>query len=135
MKKRPLAFLLVTIIICAAAAAYFITRNPSAQTRTWQLSNQISGAGTQDIAEFTMNNNWRAVWSIEKRTANLFIVAVYSKIGGGYSLVMEDDESDTAAAQGILQVNSTGSFIVRVVAISDTEWSLRIEEYVLVAPT
>jgi hypothetical protein len=135
MKKRPLAFLLAIIIICAAAATYLITRNPSAQTREWQLSTQMAGAGTQDTTEFNMSSQWRITWNIQKRTGPLFIIAVYSKTDSGYPLFWEDDESDTTATEGVLLMNSTGTFLVRVVAVSDTEWSLRIEEYAPVAPT
>jgi hypothetical protein len=135
MKKRPLAFLLVIIIICAAAATYLITRNLSAQTRAWQLSTQMSCAGTQDTTEFNMSNQWRIIWNIQKRTGPLFIIAVYSKTDSGYPLFYEDDESDTTATDGTLLMNSTGTFLVRMVALSDTEWNLRIEEYAPVKPT
>lgn len=133
MKKTPMAFLLVIVII--GATVYFITRGPSAQTRTWQSFDQISGAGTQDITELNMSDQWRVVWNIGKRTAPLFIIAVYSKTGTQYPQVAEDDQSDTNATEGILLMNSTGSFIIRVVAASDTEWNLRIEEHMLVKPT
>jgi len=66
MKKRSRAFLVVIAVIGAAAAAYVIVRNPFAPTGTWQLSGQISGAGTQDTTEFTINTHWRIVWNITK---------------------------------------------------------------------
>jgi hypothetical protein len=131
MKKRSLAFLVVIAVIGAAVAAYAIVRNPFAPTGTWQLSSQISGTGTQETTEFTINTQWRILWNITKQTANFFIVDVYAKNGSGnYSLIVDADASDTGATQGLLQVDYTGSFVIRVVAASDTEWSLRIIEFV-----
>jgi hypothetical protein len=60
----------------------------------------------------------------------LFVVAVYVKNGDKYSPVAEADATDINATQGILQVDYTGSFVIRVDTLSDTGWSLRIEEFV-----
>lgn len=129
-KKQRRALLLLIVVIGAAAVAYFIIRNPLAQTGAWQLSSQVSGVGTQDTTEFTMNSQWRIIWSIQNRTFNLFVVAAYVKNGTGYSPIAEDDESDTSATQGVIEVHYTGNFFIRVVAASDQEWNLRIEEFV-----
>jgi hypothetical protein len=60
MKRKDWVALSLAIVIIGAAA-YAITRNSPGQTGTWQLSNQISGAGYYDTAEFTMSNQWRVV--------------------------------------------------------------------------
>lgn len=134
MKKKQLtpalALLVITITVGGAVAAYIASKNTPAQTGTWQLYNQVSGVGTDATTEFTMNSSWRTLWTVKNPPYNLFIVTAYLNVGGKYSPIAEEDGSDTNATQGILQVNSTGSFVVRVVAMSATEWSLRIEKFI-----
>jgi hypothetical protein len=130
-KKRRIALLLSVIVTVAvvAAVAYLLVRNPFAPTGAWQLSSQVSGVGPQDTTNFTMNNQWRIIWSIQNRTFNLFIIDVYVRNGTSYSPIADDDESDTTALQGVIQVNYEGNFFIRVIAASDQEWNLQIEQF------
>lgn len=129
MKRKELIALSLSIVIIGAAVAYVIIKNPFAQTRTWHLSGPpLSGEGSQDTEPFNMSNQWRVSWSIESRTTNLFIVAVYAGPGYADPPVAEADESDTGAVQGGLIMYYTGTFVIRVVAAQDTQWTLRIEE-------
>ncbi|MCJ7422671.1 hypothetical protein MUP01_00160 [Candidatus Bathyarchaeota archaeon] len=130
MKKKELATLSLLLIIIGAVTAYVVIKNPFAPAGTWQVASQISGTGNQDTTEFTMNSQWCLAWRIDNRTANLFIVEVYARNSSGFSRVAETDESDTNATQGEFPVDFTGSFVIRVVAASDTSWSLRILELV-----
>ena len=130
MKKKELIALSLSIIVIGAVAAYAIIKNPFAKTRTWHLFGQVSGAGNQDTTPFNMSNQWRVSWSIDNRTTNLFIVAVYAGPGYRDPPVAEADESDTNAVRGglIIDYTGTGTFVIRVVAAQDTQWTLRIEE-------
>jgi len=131
MKKKRLVTLSLSILIIGAVVAAFIAmKNAPAQTGAWQQSPPISGTGRQDTTEFVMNNQWRIIWTIQNQTTNLFLVAVYAKNGTGYSPIADADESDTNATQGILPVDYTGRFIIRVVTSDDTEWTLHIQEFV-----
>jgi hypothetical protein len=128
MKKKELAALSLSIVVIGAVAAFVIIRNPFAQTGTWELFSQVSGAGTRETTEFNMSDRWCVAWSIGNQStrANYFIVTVYARNDGGFSPIIETDESDTNATEGILPVDYMGSFVIRVVAADDTEWNLRI---------
>lgn len=126
-KKQQVALALAIIIIVAAAIVYeFISTKPSA----WHaVAPPLSGSGTQDIAPFTMDNTWRVGWAINRQNDPLFILSVYVKNDtGGYSWVADTSETVTNTTQGILPVFYTGTFVMRVVTSSETEWTLLIEE-------
>jgi hypothetical protein len=124
-KKQVTMALLAIIAVAAAIAAYAII---SAKPGNWQLLAQVSNSGHQDTTEFTMNNTWRVVWVINKQNDNLFVLAVYIKTSTGYSWLADTSEADTNSTQGVLPVLETGTFVIRVVASDDTEWTLSIEE-------
>jgi hypothetical protein len=130
-EKEQIAILLSAIIVVAAIAAYGIIRSSSGQAGTWKLFGQFSGAGINTTTEFTMTNRWRIVYSIEKRIAyDEFVIDVFIWNGTGYPWFTTRDESDTTATQGILSVDQTGTFFIQVNDLSDTKWSLQIEEFV-----
>jgi hypothetical protein len=134
MKKNTeiaLALLLVIAMIGVAVVAYVTGRNPPLQSFDWQVVAQISGAGRQDTTEFSMNNPWRVAWSIQKQSDNFFLVAVYIKNGTGYSPIAEADEAETNTTQGLVPVSYTGSFVIRVIAMNETEWTLQIQKPVV----
>jgi hypothetical protein len=128
MKKEKQTALVVAIIIIIAAAiiAYTVI---SAKPGTWQIDAPISNTGIQDTTEFVMNNTWRIAWIINKQNDNLFFLAVSIKNGTGYSSVADASETDTNTTRGILPVPYKGTFIIRVVASSETEWTLYIKEF------
>lgn len=131
MKKNTeiaLALLLVIAMVGVAVVAYVAGRNPPSQSFDWQVVAQISGSGRHDTTEFSMNNAWRVAWSIQKQSENFFFLAVYINNGTGYSPVAEADEQDTNTTQGFVPVSYTGSFVIRVIAMNETEWTLQIQE-------
>jgi hypothetical protein len=65
---------------------------------------------------------------INKQSENLFLVAAAIKNGTEYYPVVDASETYTNTTRGILPVPYTGTFIIRVVTSSDTEWTLYIEE-------
>lgn len=76
-----------------------------------------------------MDNMWRVGWAINMQSDPLFILEVYRKNDtGGYSWVTDVSASDVSAAQGILPVFYTGTFVMRVITSNETEWTLLIEE-------
>lgn len=126
-KKQQVALALAIIIIVAAAVAYeFISAKPS----TWHVvAPPLSGSGTQDTTEFIMDNTWRVEWVINRQNDPLFILEVHRKNDtGGYSWVTDVSATDVSAPQGILPVPYTGTFVMRVIASNETEWTLLIEE-------
>jgi hypothetical protein len=125
--KQDALVLAIIIIVAVAIVAYVIV---SAKPGTWQLDTTISNAGYQDTTPFTMNNTWRIAWVINKQNDNLFTAAVYMKNGTGYSWVTDCSEMDTNTTQGLLPVPYTGTFVIRVVASNETEWTLLIWELV-----
>jgi hypothetical protein len=128
LKSRTLGILsLLTIVLAIAFAAYIVTN--TARARAWQTAQEISNTGKQDTTEFSMNNPWRILWKMDNYTSTLFLVAVYEKSGTGYSVVAEADYADTNSTTGILPVQYTGSFVIRVVTMDDTEWTLAIQEF------
>jgi len=134
MKKNTeiaLALLLVIALVGVAIVAYVTGTNPLPQNIDWQVAAQISGAGRQDTTEFSMNNPWRVAWSIQKQSDNFFFLAVYIKNGTGYSPIAEADETETNTTQGFVPVSYTGSFVIRVIAMNETEWTLQIQEPVV----
>lgn len=134
MKKNTeiaLALLLVIALVGVAVVAYVAGINPSPQSFDWQVAAQISGAGRQDTTAFSMNDSWRVAWSIQKQSDNFFFLAVYIKNGTGYSSIAEADETDTNTTQGFVPVSYRGSFVIRVIAMNETEWTLQIQEPVV----
>lgn len=127
MKKANQNALVLAIIILVVAAiiGYAIT---SAKPGTWELDTTISNTGHQDTTAFAMNNTWRIAWVINKQSDNLFTLAVYMKNGTGYSWVTDCNEADTNTTRGLLPVPYTGTFVLRVVASDETEWTLLIWE-------
>ena len=75
-----------------------------------------------------MNNAWRIEWIFNKQSNNLFLVAAAIKNGTKYYPVGDASETYTNTTRGILRVPYTGTFIIRVITSSDTEWTLYIEE-------
>jgi len=128
-KKQQIALTLAIIVMVAAAVVYAVI---SAKPGIWQVYAQpISGSGTQDTTEFSMNNMWRVEWVITVQSDPLFILEVYRKNDtGGYSWVTEASATDVSASEGILPVFYTGTFVMRVIASDETEWILIIEEHV-----
>jgi hypothetical protein len=134
MKKNTeiaLALLLVITLVGVAVVVYVAGRNPPTQSFDWHVAAQISGAGRQDTTAFSMNNPWRVAWSIQKQSDNFFLLAVYIKNGTGYSSIAEADETETNTTQGFVPVSYTGSFVIRVIAMNETEWTLQIQEPVV----
>ena len=123
-----LALVLVMVMIGVAVVAYVTERNVGSQSYDWQVVAQLSGAGRHDTTEFSMNSPWRVAWSIQKQTDNFFLVAVYINNGTGYTSIAEAAETDTNTTQGFVPVSYTGSFVVRVLAMNETEWTLQIQE-------
>jgi hypothetical protein len=126
-KKQQVALALAIIIIVAAAVAYEVI---SAKPSTWHVvAPPLSNSGTQDTEEFTMDNMWRVEWTINRQNDPLFILEVHRKNDTGeYSLVTDTSATDVSAAQGTLPVPYTGTFVMRVIASNETEWTLLIEE-------
>lgn len=75
-----------------------------------------------------MSNKWRVIWKIDNDTYD-FLVAVYIKDSGGYSVVAETYAADMNSTIGVIPVDYTGSFIIRVVTSDDIGWSLKIQEF------
>ena len=124
-QKRVALALAIIILVTAAIVAYAVI---SAKPSTWQIGARLSNKGHQDTTAFTMNNTWRIAWIISKQNDNLFVLAVYMKNETGYSWVTDASETDTNTTRGILPVPYTGTFVIRVVASDETEWTLVIEE-------
>ncbi len=124
-REKQITLALEIIIMVAVVIATYAAI--SAKPSTWQIDARLSNSGNQDTTEFVMNNTWRIAWTINKQTDNLFVLAVYMKNDTGYSWVTDTIESDTNTTQGILSVPHTGTFIIRVVATNETEWTLLIE--------
>jgi hypothetical protein len=131
MKKEKQAALAVAIIIIVVAAivAYAVYAVIYAKPSTWQIDATISSTGIQDTTEFVMNNTWRIEWIINKQGDNLFVVVAAVKNGTEYYPVADASEADVNATRGVLPVFYTGTFIIRVITSSDTEWTLYIEEF------
>ena len=86
-KKHQVALALSIIIIVAAAIVYEAI---SAKPSTWQVDARLSGSGTKDTTEFTMDTRWRIEWAIIRQNDPLFILSVYMKNDtGGYSWVAD----------------------------------------------
>jgi hypothetical protein len=129
-EKQTALAVAITIIVAAAIVAYaVISAKPiNRSIGTLQIDARLSNTGTQDTTEFVMNTTWRIEWIINKQNDNLFFLAALIKNGTGYSPVADTSETDTNTTRGILPVPYTGTFIIRVIASSDTEWTLYIEE-------
>jgi hypothetical protein len=123
-KQTVLAVTIIIIVIAAVAAYEVISAKPSA----WQTDASLSNSGSQDTTTFIMNNTWAVAWIINKQNDNLFTLAVYMKNDTGYFPVTDASETDTNTTRGVLPVPYTGTFVIRVIASSDTQWTLLIEE-------
>lgn len=124
-EKRVALAVAVIIIVMAAVAAYEVI---SAKPGAWQIDAQLSNSGSQDTTAFIMNNTWAIAWRINKQNDNLFTLAVYMKNDTGYFPVTEMSETDTNTTQGVLPVPYSGTFIIRVIAPIETQWTLQIED-------
>ncbi len=127
-KHQDIVLTLVIITMVATVIAYAVI---SAKPSVWQVDAQLSGVGNQDTTEFTMNNVWRVEWIITRQNDPMFILEVHRKNDtGGYSWVTDVSATEVSAAQGTLPVFYTGTFVIRVIASDDTQWTLVIEERV-----
>jgi hypothetical protein len=125
-KEKQAAFVLaIIVVVIAASAAYELI---SAKPSTWQIYTEVTNSGTQDTNEFTINNTWAIAWKINKQNDNLFLVAVYMRNVTAYSEVANTAEADTNTTQGVLHVPYTGTFVIRIIASDETQWTLLIEE-------
>ena len=126
MKGRTLGILALLIVVIGIILAVFISNNNA----VWQTAGEISGKGKQDTTEFNVSNKWRVIWKIDNDTYD-FLVAVYIKDSGGYSPIPETETyaADVNSTIGVIPVDYTGSFIIRVVTSDDIAWSLKIQEF------
>jgi hypothetical protein len=126
MKGKTLGILALLIVVIGIILAVYITNNNA----VWQTAGEISGKGKQDTTEFNVSNKWRVIWKIDNDTYD-FLVAVYIKNNGGYSVIpgTETYAADVNSTIGVIPVDYTGSFIIRVVTPDDIGWSLRIQEF------
>jgi hypothetical protein len=126
MKGKTLGILALLIVVIGIILAVFISNNNA----VWQTAGEISGKGKQDTTEFNVSNKWRVIWKIDNDTYD-FLVAVYIKNNGGYSVIpgTETYAADVNSTIGVIPVDYTGSFIIRVVTPDDIGWSLRIQEF------
>jgi hypothetical protein len=126
MKGKTLGILALLIVVIGIILAVFISNNNA----VWQTAGEISGKGKQDTTEFNVSNKWRVIWKIDNDTYD-FLVAVYIKDSDGYSPIPETETyaADVNSTIGVIPVDYTGSFIIRVVTPDDIGWSLRIQEF------
>ena len=124
MKGKTLGILALLIVVVGIILAVYITNNNA----VWQTAGEISGKGKQDTTEFNVNNKWRVVWKIDNDTYD-FLVAVYIRDNSGYSEVAVTYALDMNSTVGVIPVDYTGSFIIRVVTPDDIGWSLKIQEF------
>ncbi len=124
MKGKTLGILALLIVVIGIAVAVSIANNNA----VWQTAGEISGKGKQDTTEFNVSNKWRVIWKIDNDTYDFLIVAVYIKDSSGYSVVAET-AADINSTIGVIPVDYTGSFIIRVVTPDDIAWSLKIQEF------
>jgi hypothetical protein len=124
-KQAALALAVIVIVIVAIAAYEVISAKPS----TLHIDMVLTNSGSQDTTEFTINNTWAVAWKINNQSDNLFLLSVfYLRNVTIFSEVANAAETDTNLTQGVLPVPYTGSFIIRVIASNDTQWTLVIEE-------
>jgi hypothetical protein len=128
-KKQTAIGVAIIIIVAAAIAGYAVYEVISAKPSIWLIETTISNKGRQDTTAFTINNPWRVAWVINSQNDQLFTLAVYVKNGTGYSWVTECHETDTNTTSGILPVPNTGTFVMRVVASDETQWTLYVEAF------
>jgi hypothetical protein len=132
LKGRTVGILLLLIIVIGIAiAAYLATNSKPAGTGIWQIDTEISNKGKQDTTEFVMSNPWRIIWKMDKyTTSGYFLVGVYRQNETGFSTIAEANAANTNSTVGVLPVEYTGSFVIRVLTSDDTEWTLVLEEFV-----
>ena len=126
MKGKTLGILALLIVVIGIVVAVYSANNNA----VWQTAGEISGKGKQDTTEFNVSNKWRVIWKIDNDTYD-FLVAVYIKDSGGYSPIPETETyaADVNSTIGVISVDYTGSFIIRVVTPDDIGWSLKIQEF------
>jgi len=128
MKGKTLGILaLLIVVVGVAGAAVYISRS-SPDNAVWLTAGEISGKGKQDTTEFDLSNKWRVVWKIDNDTYD-FLVAVFIKDSGVYSVVAEMYAGDMNSTMGVIPLDYTGRFIIRVVTSDDIGWSLKIQEF------
>lgn len=127
MKGKTLGILALLIVVIGIILAVYIS-NSAHDNAVWQTAGEISGKGKQDTTEFNVSNKWRIIWKIDNDTYD-FLVAVYIKDSSGYSVVDETYAADVNSTIGVIPVDYTGSFIIRVVTSDDIAWSLTIQEF------
>jgi len=129
MKGKTLGILAILIVVIGIVVAVYIS-NSAPDNAVWQTAGEISGKGKQDTTEFNVSNKWRVIWKIDNDTYD-FLVAVYIKDSGVYSVVGDAYAGDMNSTIGVIPVDYAGSFIIRVVTSDDIGWSLKIQELVM----
>ena len=124
MKGKALGILALLIVVIGVVVAVYIANNNA----VWKTAGEISGKGSQDTTEFNVSNKWRVIWKIDNDTYD-FLVAVYIRDNSGYSEVAVTYALDMNSTVGVIPVDYTGSFIIRVVTPDDIGWSLKIQEF------
>ena len=129
MNRKEKQGVLAGVIIIIAVAAVVVYAAMTARPLAWQADGPpLSSNGTQDTEPFTMNNTWRVAWMTQQFDP-MFILAVYIKNDvGGYSWIADVGEEVTNTTQGILPMPYVGTFVIRVIASNETQWTILIEE-------
>lgn len=130
MKRRVIIILAAVVIAVVIILSFlFIVLRPS-QGKDWYFFDYLSGQGDYESPTFTLQNQWRVRWAYRNSTAfNLFGAFVYGKLGITFSPILSVTQDDTNETNGVLDVNYTGSFYIRVISVDSVHWNMTVEEY------
>ncbi len=98
---------------------------------TWHLFDNVWGQGDHTTSVFTINHPWRINWNYSSTKAyrGVFGVMAYAKFEIEWHAIAIDGSTITNSTSGVLSVNQTGAFYLRVIANDWVAWRLEIEEY------
>lgn len=130
MKRRNIVILAAVVVaVVIVLSLLFVVLRPG-QGKDWYFFDYLAGQGNYESPTFTLQNQWRIKWAYSNTTTfNLFGAFVYGKPGITFSPILSVTQDDTSESSGILNVNYTGSFYIRVISVDSVHWNMTVEEY------
>jgi hypothetical protein len=115
--------------VTAQEPARILTTSPVPKPSSWTTTHTFSGKGLQKTDTFTVNGNWRIVWSCDPASANGPSYPVFIEVDSPDGTFLENGV-DTRCQQnnthGVNEVQASGQVYLKVISLG--YWAVQVQE-------
>jgi hypothetical protein len=114
--------------VTAQEPARILTTSPAPKQPSWTTTHTFSGKGPQKTATFTVNDNWRIVWSCDPASVNGPSYPVFIEVDSPDGTFLENGV-DTRCQQnnthGVNEMQASGPVYLKVISLGD--WVVQVQ--------